>query len=74
MLQTVNVLFDIVLPVDVLVFSEFDLYLFGMHPAGTCCCPDSFSCVAGVLELQQQFEQDKKKIAEWKASRRFKPY
>ncbi|KAA6425211.1 hypothetical protein WJX79_005065 [Trebouxia sp. C0005] len=27
-----------------------------------------------VLELQQQFEQDKKKIAEWKASRRFKPY
>ncbi|DBA82685.1 hypothetical protein WJX77_001945 [Trebouxia sp. C0004] len=27
-----------------------------------------------VLELQQQFEQDKKKIADWKASRRFKPY
>ncbi|KAL3157690.1 hypothetical protein ABBQ32_012126 [Trebouxia sp. C0010 RCD-2024] len=27
-----------------------------------------------VMELQQQFEQDKKKIAEWKASRRFKPY
>ena len=30
--------------------------------------------LADVMELQQQFEQDKKKIAEWKASRRFKPY
>lgn len=71
----VNVLCDIVLPVGVLVFSDFDDWYFpGMHFAGTCCCSDSCSCVAGVLELQQQFEQDKKKIAEWKASRRFKPY
>lgn len=30
--------------------------------------------LADVMELQQQFEQDTKKIAEWKASRRFKPY
>ena len=30
--------------------------------------------LADVMELQQQFEQDKQKIADWKASRRFKPY
>lgn len=34
----------------------------------------SASKFADVVELQQQFEQDKKKIAEWRASRKFKPY
>ena len=64
-------LFDIVLPVYALVISDSDdWYLPGMHRVGTCCCSDSCSCLAGVLELQQ----DKNNIAECKASRRFKPY
>lgn len=37
-------------------------------------CSSHAIVLADVMELQQQFEQDKKKIAEWKASRRFKPY